>query len=116
MASEALLQAIRSHDRQLVFAHDGTEERRYLELRQANANVGGEAMTHIVLLPDARKIEAIEEFLHGTQFRLGIISDTQVVGPEVHVKRFMIRHARLLGISAADVHVLKLMLGDEPDG
>ncbi len=84
-----------------------------LDACKANANVGGEKLTHIILLPDARKIEALEECLHGTQFRLGIVPRDGIPYAETHVKRFMIRHATMLGISSRDVEILHRMLGDE---
>jgi hypothetical protein len=50
-------------------------------------------------------------FLHGTQLKQGIIERLGIKGAESHVKDFMIRHAKLLGISSKDVDVLKDMLG-----
>ena len=78
----------------------------------ANANVGGETMTHILLRQDATKIEVLEEFLHGTQLKAGIIGRLGLEGAEVQVKQFMINHAQLLGISSEDVQVLKQLLGE----
>jgi len=99
------------HQRQVVFAEPGTDELRYLETMRANANVGGSSLTHVILRPDARKVEVLEEFLHGTQYRTGLFDRMTVLDAEVHVKRFMIRHSKLLGISAEDVRILEQMLG-----
>lgn len=112
-ATTELLDAIQRKGRTIVIAREGSEERRLLEWFNANANVGGETLRHIILLPDARKVEAEEEFLHGTQFAMGIVEREGLVFAETHVKRFMIRHARLLGISAKDVDILWRMLGVE---
>jgi hypothetical protein len=115
-ASEELLDRLRrgnaggKHKRQIVFAESGTEERRYLRAMSANANVGGPSLTHLILLPDARKVEVLEEFLHGTQFRMNFVQREGILKAEIHVKRFMIRHSRLLGISAEDVQIIGLML------
>jgi hypothetical protein len=77
----------------------------------ANANVGGPTLTHIILWPDARKVEVLEEFLHGTQFRIGLFGRMSTIEVEIHVKRFMLRHATLLGIRPDDQRVLQEMLG-----
>ena len=112
-AAEGLLNTIRRKGRTIVIVREGSEERRLLERFNANANVGGEKLTHIILLSDARKVEALEEFLHGTQFKLGIIQREGLVYAETHVKRFMIRHAKLLRISSKDLDILWRMLGIE---
>jgi len=113
LAAEGLLNAIRGKGRTIVIAREGSEERRLLEWFNANANVGGENLTHIILLADARKVEALEEFLHGTQFKLGIVQREGLVYAETHVKKFMIRHAKLLRIASKDVGILWRMLGIE---
>lgn len=111
LADPALLDAIRRHGRTVVFANEGSEEFRLLRYFNANANVGGPGLRHLILLPDARKIEALEEFLHGTQYRIGFVSREGVLAAEIHVKRFMIRHARLLGLARPDIDALEQMLG-----
>lgn len=59
--------------------------------------------------PNAAKIQALEEFLHSTQNKLGFFERDQIPRPiaEVHVNDFMIRHARLLGLNDNDVQVLQ---------
>jgi hypothetical protein len=69
-ASEHLLAAVRSKGRAIGFALPGSDELRYLDYMRANANVGGEKLTHILLRQDPRKAEVLEEFLHGTQKRI----------------------------------------------
>ena len=68
-------------------------------------------MTDILLRQNPTKVEVLEEFLHGTQNRLGIVDKLGVRGAEIHVKEFMLRHQRLLGISAEDAKILEQMLG-----
>jgi hypothetical protein len=111
-ADASLLRVVEKKGRTLVIATQGSEELRYLQFMDAHANVGGEELTHIILKEDPRKIEVLEEFLHGTQKRIGLVDELGVRGAEAHVKRFMVRHRRLLGLADADVEVLQAMLGE----
>ncbi len=111
LASEELLAAVGNKGRTITFAQAGSEEARYLNFMRANANVGGSELRSILLRPNATKIEVLEEFLHGTQHRLGIIDRLGMAGAEVHVKEFMIGHQRLLGLSPEDVKILQQLLG-----
>jgi hypothetical protein len=106
-ATPELLDAIRSKGRSVNIVKDGSMEARYLDAIEAEANVGGETMTHILLRQNPGKAAALEEFLHGTQHRLGLIRRLGVSGAEHHVKDFMIRHQKLLGLCQADVEVLR---------
>ncbi len=110
-ASENLLRAVEGKGRTINYALPGSEELRYLDYMRANANVGGPKMTDILLRPDPTKVEVLEEFLHGTQYRLGVIDRLGVEGAEIHVKEFMLRHQSLLGISPEDAKILQQMLG-----
>jgi hypothetical protein len=108
-ASPQLIEAIIAR-RTVTFATPGSEEMRYLESIGAEANVGGEELTHIILRQDPSKAAIIEEFLHGTQKRLGIVNRLGHAGmgsAETHVKTFMIRHQYLLGLSQEDVTILQ---------
>jgi RHS repeat-associated protein len=67
----------------------------------------------VYLRPDARKIEVLEEFLHGTQDKLGLMDKLGYPGYEVHVKQFMLRHQKMLGIGDADASVLRQMLQNQ---
>lgn len=107
-ASPELLASVAKR-RTVQIATEGSEEMRYLDYMGAEANVGGEAMTHILLRPNPSKAGVLEEFLHGTQHRLGMIERLGVSGAEWHVKDFMIRHSRLLGLSAEDVRRLTIL-------
>jgi hypothetical protein len=111
VASEELLRAVEGKGRTITYALPGSEELRYLDYMGANANVGGPTMTEILLRQNPTKVEVLEEFLHGTQNRLGIIDEVGVQGAELHVKRFMLRQQRLLGISPEDAKILQEMLG-----
>lgn len=117
MASRELLDRLRQgnrrggHRRRIVHAEPDSEELRYLSAMRANANAGGPTLTHLVLRVDARKVEVLEEFLHGTQFRCGLLGRMNLIEAEIHVKRFMMRHCKLLGISPEDFDVIRRMLG-----
>ena len=109
-ASMGLIQAVEGKGRTITYALPGSDEFRYLEKMGANANVGGPKMTDILLRQNPTKVEVLEEFLHGTQHRLGMIDKLGVHGAERHVKEFMLRHQRLLGISPEDANILRQML------
>ena len=53
---------------------------------------------NILLRENPSKAAALEEFLHGTQTRLGIVERLGIAGAEEHVADFMARHSRLLGL------------------
>lgn len=108
-ASDDLIASVAKR-RTVQIAAPGSEELRYLDYMGAEANVGGENMTHILLRPNPSKAALLEEFLHGTQHKLGIIEELGASGlgsAETHVKDFMIRYARFLGLSPEDVAILK---------
>lgn len=59
---------------------------------------------------DARHIEVIEEFLHGTQEKLGLLDELPYPREELHVKDFMLRHRKLLGISDEEAEIVRQMI------
>ncbi|QPH39432.1 fibronectin type III domain-containing protein [Pedobacter endophyticus] len=105
-ASDELIAAV-SKKRRVVIAKDGSEELRMLEYFSAEASVGGEDMASIILRENPSKAAILEEFLHGTQHKLGIIDDLGRYNAEAHVKDFMIRHQKMLGLSDKDIAILK---------
>lgn len=109
-ASPELIARVLRKGRTIAYASEGTEELRYLDYMNANANVGGGDCTHIILRTDARRIEVLEEFLHGTQWKAQVIQRLGFPLFEVHVKEFMLRHRRLLGLSDEEVAVLNDLL------
>jgi len=109
-APEIPLAKIARKGRTVVFATAGSEELRYLDVMGANANVGGENLTDILFREDARTIEAWEEFLHGTQKRCGMLDQCSRIEAEIHVKDFMVRHRRILGLDRDDVALLSDMI------
>jgi len=109
LASDDLFNAMGSRGRRFEVAKPGSDEERLLDYFGANASVNTADPSHILVRPDARKIEVLEEFLHGTQLWLGIVDRLGDIGSEIHVKNFMIRHQRLLGLSDGDVEALTRM-------
>lgn len=109
-ASAEWLARVESKGRTIHYALPDTDDLRYLDYMRANANVGGEELTNILFRQDPRKVEVLEEFLHGTQKRIGLIGKIGVKAAERHVKELIIRHQRLLSISPHDVDILKEML------
>ena len=104
LASQELLDAMGRHGRRIW---QDEEAARYLDYFGAEASSAN--ATDITLRPDARKIEALEEFLHGTQRRLGL-EEMGILRMEIHVKDFMIRHQTILGISDYDIAIVKKSL------
>ncbi len=109
LASEDLLQSIRNKGKTIIVAIPDSDEARLLDYFGANANVNTNDINHMIVKPDVRKIEILEEFLHGTQEKLGIIDRLGNYGSEIHVKDFMIRHQKMLGLSARDIKALTIM-------
>jgi len=67
---------------------------------------------HILLRQNPSKPAVLEEFLHGTQQKLGITDRLGTSGmgsTETHVKDFMIRHQKMLGLGAEDVKILQTL-------
>ncbi len=101
-----------SGKRDVVIATPGSEELRMLDYFGAEASVGGVNNAHILLRKNPSKAAVIEEFLHGTQTRLGVTDRLGTSGlgsAETHVKDFMIRHQRMLGLGAEDVQILQTL-------
>lgn len=66
----------------------------------------------IIVRSNPSKAAILEEFLHGTQEKLRIAEKLGRYGlgsAETHVKDFMIRHKKMLGLSDEDVAILKIL-------
>ena len=109
LASDELFESMGNHGKEIVIAEPGSDNEGLLNFFGANASVNTENIDHILVRPDVRKIELLEEYLHGTQQNLGIIESRGHLGSEIHVKDFMIRHKDMLGLSDKDVEALKIM-------
>jgi hypothetical protein len=106
-ASAELIEAVGSR-RAITWAGERTESLRYLDYKRAEtAPLGAE---DIILRGNPGKAAVLEDFLHGTQQRLGIIDRLGREGAEHHVKDFMIRHRRLLGLGDEDVEILRKLM------
>jgi RHS repeat-associated protein len=97
-ATPELLDTMRAHGRTVTTATEGSEALRFLNAMEAEASVGGPGHVSIILRENPSRAAAMEEFLHGTQDRLGIIDRLGIPGAETHISDFMTRHSRLLGL------------------
>jgi hypothetical protein len=110
LASDELLRSMQLGGRRtIVIAQEGSDDAKYLDWMRANASMNTGDPNHILARSDLRKIEILEEYLHGTQQKLGIIDKLGQVEAEIHVKDFMIRHKEMLGLSGQDVRALEIM-------
>jgi len=110
-ASAELLAAV-GNKRSLVIAKPGSDELRMLDYFGAEASVGGVNNSSILPRENPSKAAVLEEFLHETQARLGIVDRLGTSGlgsVETHVKDFMMRHQQMLGLSAEDVRILQIL-------
>ncbi len=103
-----LVNAMNLKGRVVVVASQGSEDYKYLEAMNAEASTNTALPNHILIKYDANKSALLEEFLHGTQNKLGIVDELGPQGAEVHVKEFMLRHANMLGLNnPSDVKLLQ---------
>lgn len=118
-ASPDLLVVV-SSKRDVVIAQPGSQELRMLDYFGAEASVGthvtplGKEIDNgsILLRQNPSKAAVLEEFLHGTQARLGIterLGRSGMGSAETHVKDFMIRHQKMLGLGDEDVQILQIL-------
>lgn len=95
-ATAELLDMMRAHGRTITTATEGSEALRFLDTFSAEASAGGEGRLSIILRENPSRVAAMEEFLHGTQTRLGIVERLGREGAEEHLADFMARHRKLL--------------------
>lgn len=112
-ASKELLENIEKR-RNISWATEGSDSLKLLEYFNAEASVNADALGRpgmsIILKPNPSKAAVLEEFLHGTQHKLGFPLKFGTEWSEVHVKSYMIRHSSILGIAQDDVNILKTLL------
>ena len=109
-----LVNTMRSKGRSIDIAYKGSDDYRYLKSMGAEGSTNTLIPNHILIREDASKSTLLEEFLHGTQNKLGIVNRLTPQGAEVHVKDFMIRHAKFLGLdNPADLRLLQQLKIEE---
>ena len=102
LVDAALLEKLRARG----FTIDQSAEiQSYLDYRRANAATFLEK--DLLLRPDPRRIEVLEEYLHNVQKDIGLLEKLTPTQMEIHVKMFMLRHQKMLGISEADAQWLR---------
>ncbi|HEY2567144.1 MAG TPA: hypothetical protein VGH95_05520, partial [Candidatus Aquirickettsiella sp.] len=109
-----LVNSMRSKGRSIDIASKGSDDYKYLSSMGAEGSTNTLTPNHILIREDASKSTLLEEFLHGTQNKLGIVDRLTPQGAEVHVKDFMIRHAKLLGLdNPTDLRLLQQLKIEE---
>lgn len=108
-ASKELIQAVEAKGRTVTVAKPGTAMWESLETVKADAKVMYPKCKEIVVKQGGSKVSLLEEFLHGTQEKIGLLGNPEIPFQftEIHVKDFMIRHGRLLGLSENDLILLR---------
>ena len=111
-----VIKAMRDKGYTIHVAKKGTDEYRYLVNNNIEASfnnaVGLEK--HILIREGATKSAVLEEFLHSVQNRIPSLKNKSPLELEVHVKEFMIRHAKILGLeSEADLGLLRQLRIEE---
>ena len=102
LADAALLDKLRARG----FTIDQSAEiQKYLDYRKANAATFLE--NDLLLRPDPRKLEVLEEYLHNVQKDIGLLEKMTPTQMEIHVKDFMLRHQKMLQVSEADAQWLR---------
>jgi len=114
--TEDLVYSMRRKGRTIDIAVKGSDDYRYLKSMGAEGSINTGVPNHILISEDASKSTLLEEFLHGTQAKLGLVDRLSAQGAEVHVKDFMIRHASMLGLdNPADLELLQQLKIEEID-
>lgn len=108
-ATPELIQAVESKGRTVSIGAPGSPLWDHLEAVGAEAKVTYPGCMDIVMRQGAKKAALLEEFLHGTQAKIGIFDSPEIPYQfaEIHVKDFMVRHSRLLGLNENDLVLLK---------
>mgnify|MGYP003384550624 CR=1 FL=1 len=109
LSDDALLDAIRARNLQVVVAKEGTDDMK--SLIKAGAE-GSYAADVIILRPGAPRIAAIEEYVHALQDRFPSLAKLSIADREVHVKEFILRHHKMFGLDQNDRQALQLLLED----
>jgi RHS repeat-associated protein len=87
----------------------GTDIERLLDSQGAEAAMF-DGTNLILHKANPSKAALLEEFLHGTQSKLGIINKLGRTEVEAHVKDFMIRHKKMLNLMDEDVNILQQLI------
>lgn len=100
-ADQALLDRLR----QRGYVIDDSDDIQAL-LDHQRANAATFLQRDLLLRRDPRQVEVLEEYLHNVQYRLGLYERMTIRELELHVKEFMLRHPKLLGLIDADLRWL----------
>jgi hypothetical protein len=114
-ADQALINKLSKKGWKIDVARPGTDDWRWLTMVGADASFNTGVPKHILIKEGAPKSALLEEFLHGTQANLGLLKKYGThQALEVHVKDFMLRHVKLLGLeNPHDISLLEQLKIEE---
>jgi RHS repeat-associated protein len=86
------------------FIDQGATAQRHLdEIGALGRHLGDQRM---MLPQNPKQLAVLEEFVHGTQAKIPKLDSVTGYAREIHVKDFMIRHRKLLGLTEEEVGIL----------
>lgn len=84
---------------QIDIVKPGTDDWKWLTMNNADASFNTGVKKHILIKEGAPKSALLEQFLHGTQIDLNLLDKYKPPQAlEIHVKDFMLRHSKMLGL------------------
>lgn len=105
---QKLIDTMKSKGWQIEIVRPGTDDYRYFTKYNIDASINTGVPKHILIKEGAPKSALLEEYLHGTQLKLGLLEKYgSREALEVHIKDFMIKHSKILGLD--NPHDIKLL-------
>lgn len=107
--TQELVQSMEGKGRTIIIGEPGTQVWSDLETVGANAKVIYPWCDEIMVKSNAPRVALLEEFLHGTQQRIGLLDIPEMPRhlPEIHVKDFMLRHSKMLDLTENEITLLE---------
>lgn len=107
--TQGLVQSMEGKGRTIIIGEPGSRVWSDLETVGANAKVIYPWCDEIMVKSNAPRVALLEEFLHGTQQKIGLLDIPEMPRhlPEIHVKDFMLRHSKMLGLTENEITLLE---------
>jgi len=107
--TQELVQAMEGKGRTITIGEPGSRVWSDLETVGANAKVIYPWCDEIMVKSNAPRVALLEEFLHGTQQKIGLLDIPEMPRhlPEIHVKDFMLRHSKMLDLTENEITLLE---------